>query len=123
MAHLWVNKGYEGAMLKHFKQEYKQGKLTNDIIKIKPRKTADLLCIGIKEGEGKYEEMIGSLVLVDSEHRVVYVGSGLSDELREMGPEEFVGLVIEIEYEQLLDTYIQPVFKEIRYDKNEEEID
>ena len=90
-------------------------------IKRKDRKDADLLCTGWTMGEGKYSGMIGSLKLVDSKGRVVDVGSGLSDAQR--NPDiEYVGKVIEIVYEQLMATYIQPIFVRVRDDKTKEDI-
>ena len=115
----FVKDGYEGAMLKNAKHMYKPGKRTNDIIKLKPRLTADLKCVGFQDGTGKYEGMIGSLVLKDIAGRVVSVGSGLSDHQRQLNPEYFIGKIIEIEYERIDETYIQPVFKFMREDKKE----
>ena len=123
LAAQWVKEGYEGAMLKDRYHFYQEGKRTNDIIKIKPRLTADLKCIGYKDGTGKYEGMIGSLLLCDSIGREVLVGSGLNDNLRDKDPEYFLGKVIEIEYERVDNTYIQPIFKCIRDDKDIYDID
>ena len=119
-----INKklGFEGAMAKAITHIYQPGKRTNDIVKLKPRLTADLLCIGIKEGEGKYEGLIGSLLLRDSLGVYVHAGSGLSDEQRQLPHNSFIGQVIEIEYEHLQDTYIQPIIKHIRYDKTKKDI-
>ena len=52
---------------------------TIDFCKYKKRPTADLLCIDVAEGEGKYDKMLGSLVLQDFEGRIVSAGSGLRD--------------------------------------------
>jgi len=114
-----ANEGWEGAMLRDPKGKYEQGKRVHHTIKVKFRKTADLLCIGVEEGEGKCEG-IGALVLKDSEGRIVKVGSGLdySSDTRQ-NADNYIGKIIEIEYEQILDTYIQPVFKCIRDDKEE----
>ena len=79
--------------------------------------------MGITEGEGKYKGMIGSLVLQDASGRIVSVGSGLSDAYRSKASIAYIGKVIEIEYEQILDTYIQPTFVTVRLDKTKEEID
>jgi ATP-dependent DNA ligase len=89
-----------------------------DFCKYKKRPTADLKCIDTELGEGKYTGLIGALVLEDSEGRIVRVGSGLSDELRNYHEDYFIGKIIEVEYEQLKDTYIQPVFLGIRQDKD-----
>ena len=121
---LVVSLGYEGLMLKDPNWYWKDSKSrTIDCAKYKKRPTADLICIDTTEGEGKYENMIGSLVLEDSKGRRVSVGSGLNDSLRALHPNEFVGQVIEIEYEQIIDTYIQPTFIEVREDKTIEDID
>ncbi len=119
----WVNTGYEGAMLKNIQHIYQPGKRTNDIIKLKPRKTADLLCIATKPGTGKYQGKAGSLLLRDSEGREVWAGSGLSDSDRERSSRYFIGTVYEIEYERIDDTYIQPIIKYRRGDKPPSDID
>ena len=123
LAKEYVKMGYEGAMLKTPKHVYAPGKRVNSIIKIKPRLTADLLCVGVTDGTGKYENMIGSLVLRDSKGRIVKAGSGLSDEDRNQWSTWFVGIVYEIEYERIDDTYIQPIIKHRREDKTADDID
>jgi len=111
--------GYEGLYLKSPKHLYKPGKRVNDAIKLKLRPTADLMCIGTMVGEGKYQGMIGSVVLQDSEGRVVRVGAGLSDEDRARHQSHYLNKIVEFEYEQILDTYIQPTFIAVRSDKTE----
>lgn len=114
-----VKQGWEGLMCVEPDSYYAIGKRGNHIVKLKYRKTADLLCIAVAEGEGKYQGMIGALVLKDSEGRVVSVGSGLDDADRRTFSQCYIGNIIEIEYEQILDTYIQPTFVGIRRDKHE----
>ena len=109
--------GYEGAMLKHSKHIYKPGKRVNDIIKLKPRKTVDLTVINWREGTGKYEGMLGSLLFKDEDGVTVWAGSGLSDADRSGDVTRFYGRVYEIEYESFKDTYIQPIIKHRREDK------
>ncbi len=122
----WYAEGYEGGMLKHPDHVYQPGKRTNDIIKLKPRPTADLLCIGWKHGkpDGKYFDVIGSLQLQDSEGRTCWAGSGLDDADRDLKYiEDYVGKVWEIEYDSMADTYVQPILKRSRDDKSVEDID
>lgn len=114
-----VKQGWEGVMCVGPSSMYEVGKRVNHSVKLKHRKTADLLCIDIIPGEGKYEGQIGALLLRDSQGKLVSVGSGLNDYARTLSPEEFIGKVIEIGYEQILDTYIQPVFLYLREDKKE----
>lgn len=123
LAKVKVKHGFEGLYLKSPGHIYSPGKRVNNAIKLKLRPTADLLCIGVTEGEGKYVGMIGSLVLQDSKGRIVRVGAGLSDVSRDKDGDTYIGKVIEIEYEQILDTYIQPTYIGIRNDKTKEEID
>lgn len=114
-----ANQGWEGIMLRDPDGKYEPGKRVHHTIKVKFRKTADLLCIDVEEGEGKCNG-IGALVLQDKEGRIVKVGSGLDyDNSTRQDADAYIGKIIEIEYEQILDTYIQPVFKYVREDKNE----
>ena len=116
-----VNEGWEGVMCIDPKSKYQAGKRVNYSVKLKYRKTADLLCIDVVAGEigSKYENSIGALVLQDSEGRIVSVGSGLDDSDRNPGlADYYIGKIIEIEYEQIMDTYIQPVYVGIRRDKH-----
>lgn len=113
-----VKDGWEGNMCLVPNSMYQIGKRVNYSVKLKYRKTVDLLCIDVIAGTGKYSEMIGALVLQDSEGRIVSVGSGLDDKDRKPELSDwYLGKIVEIEYEQILDTYIQPVFKCVRLDK------
>jgi len=123
LAKEYVKMGYEGAMLKTPRHVYTPGKRVNSIIKIKPRLTADLLCVGTNPGTGKYEGLCGSLILQDKAGRTVSAGSGLSDADRNHTEMYYIGTVYEIEYERIDETYIQPIIKHRREDKTAEEID
>ena len=119
-----VNLGWEGVMCIDPKSKYQAGKRVNYSIKLKYRKTADLLCIDVAAGDvgSKYENSIGALVLQDSTGRVVSVGSGLDDnDRRPELSDYYIGKIIEIEYEQIMDTYIQPVYIQVRLDKHKED--
>lgn len=117
-----VHEGWEGVMCIAPNSTYQIDKRVNYAVKIKFRKTADLLCIDVEEGTGKCNG-IGSLVLQDKAGRIVRVGSGLDYAGATREGSKFVGKIIEIEYEQLMDTYIQPVFVAIREDKTVKDID
>lgn len=117
-----VKLGWEGAMAVDPDSTYQAGKRVPYAVKLKFRKTADLLCIDVEQGIGKCNG-IGALVLQDKAGRVVKVGSGLDYSSDTRSGDQFIGKVIEIEYEQILDTYIQPVFVCVRDDKTKEDID
>ncbi len=113
-----TDQGFEGLMMKDPGWFWADtNSRTDEFLKYKKRPTVDLMCVGWQKGEGKYTGMIGALLLEDSEGRQVFVGAGLSDTDRAGNPNRYVGRVIEIEYEQILKTYIQPVFITIREDK------
>ncbi len=127
---LVVKGGYEGVMCVQPNWKWadtKSRKVT--MCKYKKRPTVDLLVIDALEGTGKYEGLIGSLRLIDSEGKVVDVGSGMSDEDRHQDHDYFIGKVVEVFYEQIVETYIQPTFGSeyegvlIRHDKTEYGID
>ena len=119
-----VNKGYEGIMLKSPDWLWKDTKSrTIDNCKYKKRPTVDLICIDTTDGEGKYEGLIGALVLEDSQGRRVKVGSGLSDRDRQLDPGLYIDQIFEVEYEQIIDTYIQPTLVGRRPDKSYLDID
>lgn len=119
IAKMHTSLGYEGCYAKHVSHVNIPGKRVNNAIKIKPRPTADLLCIGVTEGEGKHKGKIRALILQDSMKRIVNVGSGLTDTERSLPAAYFISKIIEINYEQIIDTYIQPTYACIRADKEE----
>lgn len=92
--------------------------------KWKKRQTADLLCIEEIEGEGNSQGIIGSIRLRDSVGREFNVGSGLSLN-GDLPFGSYLGRVVEIEYEHInpVGTYVQPVVKFIRKDKEASDID
>lgn len=122
--------GYEGLILKRADHTYKY-KRTKDWIKVKAIRSADLLCSGYTEGQGKYEGAIGTLVcegvigdIAKSVKVKVNVGSGLSDADRFSDPAKFIGETIEVLYNDIIQdkstgewSLFLPRYKMIRIDK------
>lgn len=118
--------GYEGLILKH-KHHLYEFKRSKNWIKAKAIKTADLTCIGIEDGTGKYEGMIGALKCagkVDGKDVVVKVGSGLTDMDRAIAPSYYFGQSIEIKYNSVVQdktteqwSLFLPRFVKVRTDK------
>lgn len=97
--------GLEGLILKREDHKY-MFKRSKDWIKMKAIKTADLRCSGIEEGTGKYLNAIGALQCygeVEGQEVEVNVGSGLSDAQRFYDPAEFIGNLIEVKYNSLIE--------------------
>jgi len=94
--------GWEGLFLKKATHVQVAGKKSKDAVKLKKKYTADLVCVG---WDGYY------LLLQDDNGLTAKVAaSGMQDYIKE-------GDIVEIEYEQIIKTYNQAVFKAIRHDK------
>tara|TARA_B100001093_G_scaffold498803_1_gene547349 strand:+ start:2351 stop:3610 length:1260 start_codon:yes stop_codon:yes gene_type:complete len=96
-----IEKGYEGLMVKPIEAVY-ECKRSPAWLKIKPIIEVSLNIIGIEEGQGKFEGTTGALVcegVDDGIHISVNVGSGLTDEQRDMfwdNRDVIIGDVVEI---------------------------
>lgn len=112
--------GYEGAMLKSYYHKYR-GVRSYDWMKLKPMHSADVKCISIYEGEGKYVGQMGGIV-VNFGGKRVSVGSGFSDKQRNIfysNPTLIVGSIVEILYMEKTPggSMRHPRFSRIRNDK------
>lgn len=121
-----TEKGGEGVMVNIVSKPY-ECKRTNNLLKVKKMQTADLMVKRMEEGQGKYEGMLG-LVVVDYKGNEVGVGSGFNDKEREIywkNPDNIVGKIIEVQYfeeSQNKEGEVSlrlPIYKGIRSDKNE----
>ena len=89
-----IDGGGEGLVLKKKTAIYKDGKRSADWLKIKKQDTADCFIVGMMEGDGKYADTFGSLILAqynkDSTVMVVCNCSGFTDQQRQ----EFYDMLI-----------------------------
>ena len=121
-----TSQGLEGLMLNTLTGEYRFGKRSKELLKVKKMHTCDIKCIGIEEGEGKYEGTLGKIVC-DYKGFELRVGSGFTDEQRVYfwdNQDEIIGQLVEIQYfeeskdKKTGDLSLRfPVFKRVRYDK------
>lgn len=96
------DKGEEGIIVKDPEGIY-EPKRSYNWMKIKDCNDADLEVVGYFEGEGKYEGMLGGLI-VDHEGVEVRVGSGLSDKQRQGLWDErdsLAGKIVEVQYHEV----------------------
>lgn len=121
-----IANGKEGIMINNGSGYYVT-KRSDNLLKVKVMNTVDLKVTGFEEGTGKYEGKLGSLI-VDYKGYSVGVGSGFTDFDREAFwemRESMLGLIVEIQYfeeSNNQDGGISlrfPVFKQVRYDKDE----
>lgn len=87
--------GAEGLMLHHQDALYKTGR-SSDLLKLKTYQDTEAEVIGYRPGRGKYQGMVGALIVKTPEGKVFAIGRGLTDELRQTPPE--IGTVITYRY-------------------------
>lgn len=76
----------EGVMLRKVTSRYQAGRST-DILKLKKFHDAEARVIGYRVGRGKYQGMLGSLLVKLDNGIEFYIGSGFSDDQRKHPPE------------------------------------
>ena len=129
----YIAKGLEGSVIKTLDFEWRNG-TSKDCIKLKIEFECDLKVIGMKEGTGKYQGMMGSLTVASSDGKVVSdVGTGFSDEARKAWWEMYTPdsiksyeIVITVKANDIIISkgketvsLFLPVYIEERFDKNE----
>ncbi|MCG8428316.1 MAG: DNA ligase [Chromatiales bacterium] len=80
-----VAAGGEGLMLHHGDAYYRSGR-SNHLLKLKPHQDAEAKVIAHLPGRGKFEGMLGSLLVETDEGIRFRVGTGFSDEQRRKPP-------------------------------------
>lgn len=121
----YISEGGEGVIIKKLDTIWKDG-TSKDMVKIKAVLDADLLCVDVEEGSGKYKGKVGALVLETVCGKLrVKVGTGLTDLDRAKPFDYYIGKVIEIQYNEFIkskskntDSLFLPRFIEVREDKN-----
>ena len=111
-----IEAGWEGLMVAQPSLKWEDSeKRLKTLVKMKEVPTIKAQVISTHEGEGKYAGLIGSLIVKTKEGVVFKVGSGLSDEDRELSTHLVIGRIAEIAYEQLIKGVPQqPRFKAFR---------
>lgn len=124
---IW-SRGGEGIIVKNLDGRYEQGKRSKSWIKVKLVQTADGVILGFTDGEGKYSDTIGAVIV--GQHRGgklvrVCKMSGMTDQVRySLGADRdgYLGSVVEFAYQNRTDdSYRHPRFKAFRPDKTADE--
>lgn len=121
----YLKDGYEGCMLKAVEGKYQWKRVTlrsGEMIKLKPFQSEDLEIIDVVQGEGKYENTLGSIVVSGNNIAPTSVGSGFTDEDRKEiweNKNKYIGKTVEIKYFEVSKDRILrfPIFERIRTDK------
>ena len=99
---VFVDSGYEGAMVKDIDAPYRFGR-GYEVMKLKQFQDVDLEIESLQEGTGKHVGKLGSVEVTFNGVKVS-VGSGFSDELRDeiwSDPDAFIGRIVEIRYQEV----------------------
>jgi DNA ligase-1 len=120
--HRHREEGYEGSIVKKHDAPYYDGR-NYDWMKIKNVDTHDCPVIGFYEGEGKYERLLGGII-IDYYGVPVRVGSGFNDTERSViwnDQDYYLGKIAEIHAQEETNgkSLRHPRFKGWRWDKHE----
>ncbi|WNJ95149.1 DNA ligase [Vibrio ruber] len=97
MQHITNAKG-EGLMLRDWNAVYHAGR-SDTLLKMKPYRDDEAQVIGYKNGKGKYQHQVGSLLVRNRSGVEFYIGSGLTDQQRASPPA--IGSWITYRYDRL----------------------
>ncbi|WP_423187558.1 DNA ligase [Alishewanella sp. d11] len=87
--------GAEGLMLHHQDSLYHTGR-SQALLKLKSYQDSEATVIGYRPGKGKYQGMVGALIVRTADGREFAIGSGLTDLLRQNPPAQ--GTVVTYRY-------------------------
>jgi len=100
----YLKLGYEGLILRYPDDAY-IWKRSAKLIKKKATKECKLMCVGATKGTGKYEGLIGALICegrVECKQVNVKLGTGLTDQDRELSVDDYKGYMIDVLYNDLV---------------------
>lgn len=99
-----ITAGYEGLVIKPIYYDY-VNKRSFNWMKLKAINSVDAPIVDIFEGQGKYTNSLGGVIIEMPDTGVqVRVGSGFSDEMRDeifSRPEKYIGRLIEVKYHEV----------------------
>jgi ATP-dependent DNA ligase len=124
----YLDLNYEGAIVKNSEHLW-TNKRSPDLVKMKDEITSDLKIVDVLEGAGKYENMLGSIVVEDSSGTLrANVGTGFNDDDRQYlwkHKNSLINQIVEVKYNEIIkqkNSHVRslflPVFITIRHDKD-----
>lgn len=120
----------EGIILKNLKNNPWENKRSKNMLKFKAVLEADMQIIGYKNGEGKFKDQVGSIVVASSDRKVEVNISGFPDDVRldiTSRKNELLNTIVSVKYNERIkskekgrdgiDSLFLPRFNEFRSDK------
>lgn len=125
---IFMEEGFEGAVLKNsnsvyeFKRSKNWMKITRELLPNSQQYNEDYLIIGVQEGRGRLEGLLGAFICETSNGKEFHCGSGLSDIQRKefwSKSESLAGNYIEVKFRRMTPDGVPlfPIFKRLREDK------
>jgi ATP-dependent DNA ligase len=119
-----LDMGEEGIMVKNMNSIW-ENKRSKEQLKFKQELDIDLIITEWKEGSGRLEGKMGSVLAETSDGLLeVSIGSGFNDADRELTPEDVVGKIITVKYNEVIRdknrdkaSLFLPIYQELRQDK------
>ncbi len=96
-----VREGGEGLMLHRADAVWQTGR-SDVLLKLKPQQDAEALVVAHEAGQGKYQGMLGAIVVMTPQGQRFRLGSGFSDALRRNPPA--IGSTVTYRYRDLTST-------------------
>lgn len=126
----YLNNGMEGIILKDLNGIWENKRATHQI-KFKGELDCDLKIVGIEEGTGKYQGMMGAIICETEDGKIkVSVGSGFNDsERKTFFDSKIIGKIVSVRYNSRIqnkngcESLFLPIFIEIREDKTNADLE
>jgi DNA ligase-1 len=96
-----VSQGGEGLMLHRSDAAWQSGR-SDVLLKLKPQLDAEAVVVAHEPGKGKYEGMLGALIVMTPDGRRFRLGTGFSDEQRRTPPA--IGSTVTYRYRDITST-------------------
>jgi DNA ligase-1 len=96
-----VRAGGEGLMLHRLDAQWQTGR-SEVLLKLKPQQDAEAEVVAHEPGQGKYQGMLGALMVITPDGQRFRLGTGLSDEQRRNPPK--IGATVTYRYRDLTST-------------------
>lgn len=103
---LFVDSGYEGAMIRHGDEPYRHGVRSSSLLKMKSFKDDEFKIVGYREGKGKCEGMAVFYCETDAGNRFEVLAPGTHEQKKDawQNRDSYVGKFMTVEFQYMTNT-------------------